>query len=290
MKLRDAISDAQDRLEEAEVPEADFDARALVSHVLGIRLSQLPMQQERMLTGEEMAALDTLVSCRARREPLQYLLGCTEFYGRQFSCDPRALIPRSDTETLVDVSLELIEELDVSVAADLGTGCGVIAVTLAAEVDDLEVIATDTSEEALDLARENIERHNLSKRVSLADGRWLTPLQDEAWVDRVEMVVSNPPYIREDEIEDLMPEIVEHEPREALVDSEPDGMGAYRAIIEQCPSLPALRAAAFEVGEGQATQVADLMGDALNAREIIIRKDLGKIDRVVAAVLGIGEG
>ena len=86
-----------------------------------------------------------------------------------------------------------------------------------------------------------------------------------------------------------MPEVVRHEPREALVDTEPDGMGAYRAIIGQCPSLPRLRAVAFEVGEGQATEVAELMREALQAREIIIRKDLGRIDRVVAAILGIGE-
>ncbi|MFW6156012.1 MAG: peptide chain release factor N(5)-glutamine methyltransferase [Armatimonadota bacterium] len=265
------------------------DARSLAAHLMDIRLSQLPMQQERMMTGEEMAALDSLVSCRARREPLQYLLGCTEFYGREFTCDPRALIPRVDTETLVDVSLELIEELDVTVAADIGTGSGVIALTLAAEVDDLDVAATDTSANALELAAENVSRHDLEHRVALLRGTWLDPVLEEPWVERVEMVVSNPPYVREDELDTLMPEIAEHEPREALVDSEPDGMGAYRAIVGQCPRLPRLRAVVFEVGDGQATDVADLMREALNAREIIIRKDLGKIDRVVAAVLGIGE-
>ncbi|MFO8080337.1 MAG: peptide chain release factor N(5)-glutamine methyltransferase [Armatimonadota bacterium] len=289
MKLRDAINDAQNRLEEAGVPEAEFDARALAAHVLDLRLSQLAMQQDRLLTGEEMAALDTLVSCRARREPLQYLLGATEFYGREFVCDSRALIPRSDTETLVDVSLDLIDELELTVLADIGTGSGVIAVTLAAEREALEVLATDTSEAALELAAENVAKHSLTERITLAQGPWLEPLVDEGWADRVEMMVSNPPYIREDEIDGLMQEITDHEPRDALVDSELDGMGAYRAIIEQCPSLPNLRAAAFEVGEGQAAEVADLMRESLNAQEIIIRKDLGKIDRVVAAVVGIGE-
>ncbi len=289
MKLRDAINDARTRLDEAGVPEAEFDARALAAHVLRLRLSQLAMQQERMLTGDELAAFDTLVTCRARREPLQYLLGSTGFYGREFVCDPRALIPRPDTEALVDVSLELIEELGLRVAVDVGTGSGVIAVTLAAEVEGLEVLATDSSEDALALAAENVRRHALDSRVTLAQGRWLDPALDEAWVQRVEMVVSNPPYIRADEFEALMPEIVKHEPREALVDTEPDGIGSYRAIVEQCTSLPRLQAVAFEVGEGQATQVAELMREALRAREIIIRKDLGKIDRVVAAVVGIGE-
>jgi len=289
MKLRDAIKEAQQRLAEAGVPEAEYDARALAAHMLDVRLSQLAMQQERLLTGEELAALDTLVSCRARREPLQYLIGSTGFYGREFICDARALIPRADTETLVDVSVELIGELRVGVVADIGTGSGIIAVTLAAECEQIEVLATDTSEAALELAAENVAKHSLEDRVTLARGPWLEPLMEDGRAERVEMIVSNPPYIREDEIDGLTVEITEHEPREALVDSEPDGLGAYRAIIEQCPSLPNLRAAAFEVGEGQAAEVAELMRDGLGAREIIIRKDLGKIDRVVAAVLGIGE-
>ncbi|MGI5817827.1 MAG: peptide chain release factor N(5)-glutamine methyltransferase [Armatimonadota bacterium] len=289
MKLRDAIKEAQSRLEESGVPEADFDARALAAHVLGLRLSQLAVQQERLLTGEEMAALDTLATARGRREPLQYLLGTTEFYGREFICDPRALIPRPDTEALIDVSLELIGDLGLSVVADLGTGGGVIAITLAAEFRELEVFATDTSEAALELAAENVARHRVKSRVALMHGPWLTPLIDAGAAKRVQMIVSNPPYIRDDEFDGLMPEITEHEPREALVDREPDGMGAYRAIITQASSLPNLRAAAFEVGEGQAIAVADLMREALGAREIIIRKDLGRIDRVVAAVLGIGE-
>lgn len=289
MKLKEAISEAQERLSEAEVPEADFDARSLAAHVLGISLSQLAMHQERMLTGEEMAAIDTLVAARARREPLQYLIGTTEFYGREFLCDPRALIPRADTEALIDVSRELLDELELHVVADIGTGSGVIALTLAAEREDLEVLATDTSEAALELADENVERHGLAGQVTLAQGPWLEPLIDENWSERVEMIVSNPPYVRPDEAGTLMPEISEHEPHEALLDDEPDGMGAYRAIVAQCPSLPRLRAVVFEVGHGQAAQVADLMREALNAREIIIRKDLGKIDRVVAAVVGIGE-
>ena len=289
MKLRDAVNDARTCLDEAGVPEAEFDARALAAHVLSLRLSQLAMQQERMLTGDELAAFDTLVARRARREPLQYLLGSTGFYGRDFACDPRALIPRPDTEALVDVSLELIETLGVRVALDVGTGSGVIGVTLAAEVKDLEVLATDSSEDALALAVENVRRHGLESRVTLAQGSWLDPALDEAWVQRVEMVVSNPPYIRADEFENLMAEIVEHEPREALVDSEPDGIGSYRAIVSQCNALPRLQVVAFEVGEGQAAQVAELMREALCASEIIIRKDLGKIDRAVAAVVGGGE-
>jgi len=285
MKLREALRDAQQKLADAGVPSPDFDARALAAHVLDIPLSQFPIHQERLLTGDEPVAFDSLIACRARREPLQYLVGATEFYGLEFVCDRRALIPRPDTETLVDVALELADELGISRIADIGTGCGIIAVTLAARLPGAQVVATDASEEALALAAENVALHDLESRVTLAHGPWLGPLHEVDWTASVEMVVSNPPYIREDEFEALMPEIVDHEPREALVDGEPDGLGGCRAIVGECRDLPALRALVFEVGEGQAAAVAELMGEALAAREIIIRKDLGKIDRVVAAVL-----
>ncbi len=289
MKLSEAIKDAQKRLEEAGVPEADFDARALASHVLEIPLTQLAMHHARLLTGDELAAYETLVCCRSKREPLQYLVGSTEFYGREFLCDPRALIPRVDTEPVIDVALEIIEEHDIRRIADIGTGTGIIALTLAAEVEEAEVLATDVSSEALALAAENAEQLGLTDRVQFAAGRWLDPLHEAGWAETVEMVVSNPPYIREEEWDTLMPEIAEHEPREALLDTEPDGLGGYRAIVAQCTGLPALRAVFFEVGEGQATETAELMREVLGAREIIIRKDLGKIDRVVAAVLGVGD-
>ncbi|MGC9317615.1 MAG: peptide chain release factor N(5)-glutamine methyltransferase [Armatimonadota bacterium] len=289
MKLSEALEDAQQRLAEAEVPEAEFDARALASHVLDIPLAHIAMHQARLLTGEELASLETLIRCRCRREPLQYLLGSTEFYGHEFLCDPRALIPRTDTETLVDVALELAQEHDIRRIADIGTGCGVIALSLALELPRANLLATDASREALELAAENVAAHDLEKRVELAHGPWLEPLHDSGWAESVEMVVSNPPYVREDEWEGLMPEITGHEPREALVDCEADGLGAYQAIVEQCPGLPALRAVAFEVGEGRAAEVAELMRETLGASEIIIRKDLGRIDRVVAAVVGIEE-
>ncbi|NLO05573.1 MAG: peptide chain release factor N(5)-glutamine methyltransferase [candidate division WS1 bacterium] len=287
MKLREAISDAQTRLEEAGVPEAEFDARMVAAHVLGLRLSELLMHRERMLTGDEQAALDTLVSARARREPLQYLLGCTGFHGREFLCDPRALIPRPDTETLVDLALELAREHGLRVIADIGTGTGVIAITLAAELTGAEVLATDVSPEALELAAENVKQHKLGGRVTLLEGPWLEPLHESGWADRIEMVVSNPPYVREEDFDALMPEIVKHEPRHALVGSGEGGLGAYRAIIGQCAELPALRAVAFEVGQGQAAAVADLLQEKLNIAETIIRRDLGKVDRVVAAVIGV---
>jgi release factor glutamine methyltransferase len=289
MKLRDAIKDLHQRLQEAQVPEAEHDARAIAAHVLRIPLTQLAVQQERLLTTDHLAAMDVLAVARARREPLQYLLGCTGFYGREFTCDSRALIPRPDTETLVEVALELIRDLHLRVVADVGTGTGIIGITLAAEVQGLKVLATDASADALALAAENVGRHRLDSRVTLAQGQWLEPALADDWRERVELVVSNPPYIRADEIGSLMPEVSKHEPRQALAGGGEDALGAYRAIIEQCASLPKLRAIVFEVGEGQAAQVAGLLSQTPGICESIIRKDLGSIDRVVAAVIGAAE-
>jgi len=289
MKLTQALKDATLRLEEAGVATPDFDARALAAHVLGIRLSELPMHRERLLTGDELAAFEALIASRARREPLQYLTGDTEFCGLRFRCDRRALVPRPDTETLIEAALELAGELDITRIADIGTGCGIIAVSLAQQLPGAEILATDSSEEALALAAENVALHELERRVTLAHGPWLEPLHEVGRAEDVEMIVSNPPYIREEDFDTLMPEIVEHEPRAALVGLDADGLGGYRAIVAGCRELPALRALAFEVGAGQAVAVGEVMRAALDAREIIIRKDLGRIDRVVAAVLGIGE-
>ena len=289
MKLRDAVKDAQQRLAEAGVPDAQFDGRAIAAHVLDVKLSKLAIHQGRLLTGDELTALDTLVSRRAGREPLQYLLGVTEFYGREFLCDPRALIPRPDTESLIDSALEFIKHLIIGTIAEIGTGSGVIAITLAHEIPHSRIIATDSSESALELAAENVEMHAVGRHVSLDQGSWLEPLHEGGVAAEVEMLVSNPPYVSAEEFEMLMPEIVQHEPREALVDADPDGMGGYRALVDGCRELPSLRAIIFEVGDGQATAVADLMGRQLDVHELIMRKDIGRIDRVVAAVLGSGQ-
>lgn len=285
MTLREAVRAARERLAEAGVQSADYDARALAAHVLRTPLTQLPLHERRLLTADEQAALDALVAGRARREPLQYLTGVTGFYGREFRCDRRALIPRPDTETVIELALELARELKITRIADLGTGCGIIAATLAAELPEARVLATDISGEALALAAENLAGLGLEGRVALAHGRWLGAVHAAGWVDDVEMVVSNPPYIRPDARDALMPEIREHEPREALLGAETDGLGAYREIIAGCRQLPRLRAVVFEVGDGQAAAVAELLKTVLEARRVIVRADLGRIERAVGAVL-----
>jgi release factor glutamine methyltransferase len=285
MVLYEVLRDARRRLAAADVPSPDFDARALAAHVLRIPLNRLPLYERRGLSANERSAFEALVEARARRDPLQYITGVTGFYGREFRCDRRALIPRPDTETVVELALELARELGITRIVDLGTGTGIIALTLAAELPEALVLATDRSEEALALAAENVGLHRLGGRVRLARGRWLEAVHEGGWAEEVEMVVSNPPYVRPDAWNELMPEIREHEPHEALVGPDADGLGAYREIVAGCRDLPRLRTVVFEVGDDQAGAVVKLLRTVLCLRRVIVRADLGGIERAVAGVL-----
>lgn len=281
--LRDALKAAERRLTDATVPSPDFDARALAAHVLGLPLSQIPLHHDRRLTPEESVEFDDLVARRCAREPLQHVTGETEFYGRVIRCDRRALIPRADTEVLVEVALELARDLAISFAVDIGTGTGAIAIALAAELPQLQILATDTSPLALDLASENLAVHDLAGRIALAEGDCLEAVREAGWWERAEMIVSNPPYVRADEFEGLEPEITRWEPREALIAPDADGLGFYRRLLAEGSQLPALRAVAFEVGAGCAPAVAELVGDSLQGFEVSMHKDYAGIERVVCA-------
>lgn len=284
--LRDALRVAEGRLAEAGVPSPDFDARALAAHVLSLPLSQLPLHRDRPLAAEDALKFEQAVERRCAREPLQYIVGETEFFGQAIRCDRRALIPRPDTEVLVEVALELVRELAISSLVEVGTGTGAVAIALAAEAPHLEMLATDLSEAALELAAVNVALHDLSQRVTLAHGDCLAPLKAVGWWQRAEMIVSDPPYVRADEFDNLEPEIARHEPREALVGPDADGLGFYRRLLPQCAGLPALRAVAFEVGGGSAPAVVELVGGALEGFEVSVREDYAGIERVVSAQRG----
>lgn len=281
--LREALRDAERRMAAAGVGSPDFDARALAAHVLGVPLSQLPLDSNRRLSAQEAGQLEELVRRRCAREPLQYITGETEFYGRALRCDRRALIPRPDTEVLAEVALELACEACVASVVEVGTGTGAVAITLAAEMPELEVLATDASREALELAAENVALHGLEGRVRLAQGDCLEAVREAGWWERAQMIVSNPPYVRAEEIEGLEPEIARHEPREALVGLDADGLGLYRRLLPEAARLPGLRAVVVEVGAGAAPAVAELMREGLAGFGVLVRKDYAGIERVVAA-------
>lgn len=218
--------------------------------------------------------------------PVQYLIGQEQFYGRPFLVNSSVLIPRPETEELVLLVLNKINEhfqQATSVhACDVGTGSGAIAITLALEAPRLHVVATDISEAALAVAKRNAEK--LSARVSFCQGDLLTPLIARG--KRVDIVVSNPPYIETETVAELAPNVRDYEPVLAL-DGGHDGLEYYRRIIEGLPAVLAEQAlVAFEVGVGQAETVARLLKETLAQAVVTIHTDMNQKERIVLAEMG----
>lgn len=254
---------------------ARLDAELLTAHSLGLRRLDLYLQHDRPLREEELEPVRALLRRRAQGEPVAYLIGEREFYGRAFTVTPAVLIPRPDTETLVEAALRH----GARRIADIGTGSGCIAVTMAAELPDAHVVATDVSPEALDVARGNAARHGVDDRIEFVQGAWTQPLRDMAPFD---MLLSNPPYVTEAELAELAVDVRNYEPHGALVAGE-DGMEAYRAILRDAPPNP--RYVAFEVDPRRAVQVASLVAEKWPHATTRCIKDLTDRDRVVEALI-----
>lgn len=207
------------------------------------------------------------------------ILGVREFYGRPFALGPQTLVPRPETELLVDLALDIARDAPDLRFVDLGTGSGAIAVSILAEVPGARGVATDLSAEALVVAAANARRHGADGRLDLRRGDWFAPL---AGNERFDLLLSNPPYVGSGDIEMLAPEVARHDPRLAL-DGGPDGLDAYRAIAAGAAAhlRPGGRVA-VEIGAGQADAVAALFADA-GLADIERRRDLAGRDRVIIA-------
>jgi release factor glutamine methyltransferase len=233
------------------VPSPRVDAEHLVAASLGVKRLDLYLQHDRPLTDAEVGAARELVRRRGTREPLAYVLGEWSFRRLTLATDPRALIPRPETEVVVERCLERLAGLDAPDVLDVGTGSGAIALAIADEHPGAHVTAIDASADALALAAENAERTGLAGRVTLVEHDLTAGLP----VGPYDIVVSNPPYVLPDEIGSLEPEVREWEPRRALV-----GFGATEAIVRAAP--PALRPGGWlvlEVADGAANEVAELL-------------------------------
>jgi release factor glutamine methyltransferase len=256
----------------AGVETPAVDAELLVGHVLGLSRSQVRLARDRTLTGPEQASLDELVARRARREPLQYVLGEWGFRRLVLKVDRRALIPRPETEILVGRALALMEGIAAPRVLDVGVGSGAIALAIADEYPGALVVGIDSSRDALELAAENAARCGLDldlRRHDLFDG-----LPDGPW----DVVVSNPPYVRFAERDDLAPEVRDWEPAGALF-----GQAETAALAEHAAGV--LRAGgglALEVGDGDASAVAGLLTSA-GYVDIRVTRDLAGRERVVEA-------
>src|SRR3990172_2393574 len=274
MRLGAALRQAQDRLEREGIPDPWLEAQVLFSEVLGPTRTQLLAQPERALAPGEIQGLDQLLHRRLLREPTAYILGRREFYGRDFSVDPRVLIPRPETELLVEGALGRVRELpEEPLLAEVGTGSGAIAITLALEIPQARVYALDISTAALEVARINCRRYGVEGRVELLQGDLLSPLPQP-----VHMVIANLPYIPQ---ATRLPPEVSHEPSLALCGG-PDGLALFRAFLAQArPWLLPGGCILLEIGVGQAEAVMELVAGYFPQAQRRLLPDLAGTPRVV---------
>lgn len=259
------------------IANARLEAEWMLCAALGLDRVGLYLNFERPLDGAELAAYRAMVARRARREPLQHILGSQEFFGLEFEVTPDVLIPRHDTETLVAEALARASA--ARSVLDIGAGSGCIAVSLAKHLPAAMVTATDVSEAALAVARRNADRNGVVVEFLL--GSLLEPVAGR----RFDLIVSNPPYIPSGDIAGLEPEVRDFEPRGAL-DGGPDGLDAYRVLIPAAPAF--LNPGGWllvEVGIGQAEAVARMFREGGFAAEPVTVRDPGGIERVVGAQL-----
>lgn len=278
--IREAFAEASSFLSASGCNEPQRSAQLLLEHVLGLSGAAYYMALADAFPPAAREAWEAGVNRRASGEPVQYIIGEQEFYGRVFEVTPAVLIPRPETELLVEAILRYAGELWPAEAApltavDIGAGSGAISVTLAAEAPAWKVCAGDISEAALAVAGRNAQRHGTA--VDLRLGDLLEPFSGM----ETDILVSNPPYIPGGDIAGLQREVRDHEPRTAL-DGGDDGLDPYRRMMEQLPLLPAPpRLIGFELGLGQAEQVAALLKAAGHWNEIITIDDLAGIPRHV---------
>lgn len=250
-----------------------MDAEILVSHLLGTTRSGLRVDPDRVLSGEVVAELEQLVARRERREPLAYVLGEWGFRRLTLKVDPRVLVPRPETEVVVERCLARIRDLDAPRVLDVGTGSGGIALAIADEHSGARVTGIDASPHALEVAAENARHTGLA--VELVEWDLFDGLPAGPW----DLVVSNPPYVRRDEIDLLEPEVSDWEPRSALVSD-----GATEAVAHSAREVLEPRCAlVLEVADGDAARVSQLLRQ-LGYADVTVTRDLSGRDRIVEGV------
>ncbi len=268
MNAREVAGAAARRLEAAGLEDARFEAEVLVREAAGI--SRAAYFAGAVLDGEARRRLEGWLARRERREPLAYITGWREFFGRRFAVGRGVLVPRPETELLVEAGLDAVRGDPGAVLLDVGTGSGAVAVSVAAEAPEVTVVATEISEEALRFAGLNAAAH--APHVGLVHCDLATAVR------RADVVLANLPYIPSGEIEALEPEVSAWEPRIAL-DGGNDGLELIRELVRDCAERLRPRLVALEVGYGQADAVAEV-GRGFGA-EVSKMRDLAGIDRVV---------
>ncbi|MCM3315215.1 peptide chain release factor N(5)-glutamine methyltransferase [Rummeliibacillus stabekisii] len=260
-------------------------ARLLLQHALNKSHTELLISMREPLTAEQNQSYWQMVESHAKGTPIQYITGSEEFYGRTFTVDPSVLIPRPETEELVEEALKrahrIFEDGAEIKLADIGTGSGAIAVTMKKEMPVLEVTATDISSQALQVAKNNAKR--LSAEVCFVQGDLTEPIAQHKW----QIVLSNPPYIAYQETEDMSEVVLDHEPHTALF-AEENGLALYRKLAETLPSIMAKPSfIGLEIGYKQGPAVVQLFKDSFPDAKVELLKDINSNDRMVFCEINV---
>lgn len=275
MTVRDLLDQASKCLAESGVDTPRLNAEVLLAHATESSRTVLIAHPEVVPTEDQTALFRQWIELRAKRMPLAYIIGSRGFYGLEFEVKPGVLVPRPETETLVDTTIRLIGD-EPCVIADLGVGSGAIAVSLAVTLPEAHLYCTDTSREALEIARRNAEKNGVGDRVHLREGNLLEPLDGLSF----DAIVSNPPYIRSREIDLLQPEIALYEPRAAL-DGGRDGLDYFRRIVPESPGYLKLDGFLLvEVGMTQSEEVCALFREN-GYLDVEVMNDYAGIERVI---------
>jgi len=276
------MAEGRATLEAAGVPEPARDAEVLLAHVLSVEGARLHAHPETPVEPEAAGRYRTLLARRSGREPLQYLTGVQEFWSLAFKVTPAVLIPRPETEGIVEAFLRL-NRAPGPVVLDIGTGSGCLAVVVAREVPGARVFASDVSEEALSVARDNAAALGVSGHIRFRLGDLFEPHRGDALERAVDFILANPPYVSHDEPARLMPEVRDHEPRSALV-AGPDGLAVHRRLARGAADFlkPGAHLIA-EIGLGQDAPLRDLYRDHARLDLVAIEPDLAGIPRVLIA-------
>lgn len=284
MTIGQALKKTADRLTLARIPDADVEAEYFLTHLLACRRHELFINGQRLLTASENAAIEDFIKRRLKREPIQYIIGSVDFHGLEFKVTRDVLIPRPETELLVDEAAKAVLSHGQDAAAvDLCTGSGCVAVALAVVAPKITVYAVDVSPAALKIAQENADRRGVAGRVRFAQGDLFTPLDNLIPKASAYIIVSNPPYVSEDDYNRLQPEIRLFEPRSALVSGQ-DGLEFYRRIIKGAPDyLSRNGLLMMEIGYGQADRIKEIIEADGRYEAFEAVRDLAGIERVLKA-------
>ena len=279
LTVLEAINLSTEFLEKKEIESPRINAELLLAHALNCKRLDLYLSYDRPLNEDEVKVYREFIRRRIKSEPLQYIIGKVEFYGIEFNVNPSVLIPRQETEILVETIINSVNKDGSLKILDIGVGSGNISISLAKHLPYSKITATDISEQALETAKANAEMNNVLEKINFIKHDILSHnLNDE-----FDIVVSNPPYISREEFPQLKDELKVYEPQNALTDFS-DGLNYYRIISSKAKEFVKSKGKIFfEVGQGQVEDVKRILAEN-NFNEISIVKDYLKIDRVISGV------